>query len=72
MFFTLDLISLISCLSVDRLLWGPGIFSATRDDHRKYRKIMMPAFSAANLRGMIPMFYEVAEKVRLSPPRDTT
>ncbi|KAJ7797219.1 cytochrome P450 [Mycena olivaceomarginata] len=51
-------------LCMDRLLWGRGIFSATRDDHRKYRKIMMPAFSAANLRGMIPMFYEVAEKTR--------
>ncbi|KAJ7323895.1 cytochrome P450 [Mycena albidolilacea] len=60
--------NLRSCFgNLDQLLWGPGIFSATRDDHRKYRKIMMPAFSAANLRGMIPIFYEVAEKLDFNP-----
>ncbi|KAJ6607567.1 cytochrome P450 [Mycena sp. CBHHK59/15] len=46
------------------LIFGKGIFSTIRDDHRKYRKIMMPAFSTANLRGMIPLFYEVAERAR--------
>jgi cytochrome P450 len=44
------------------LTMGKGIFSTARDEHRKYRKIMLPAFSTANLRGMVPGFYEVAEK----------
>ncbi|KAJ6587592.1 cytochrome P450 [Mycena vulgaris] len=50
--------------SMNALILGKGIFSATRDDHRKYRKTMLPAFSTANLRGMIPLFYEVAKKLR--------
>ncbi|KAJ7240250.1 cytochrome P450 [Mycena rebaudengoi] len=51
-------------LSMISLTMGKGIFSTARDEHRKYRKIMLPAFSTANLRGMVPGFYEVAEKVR--------
>ncbi|KAJ6552909.1 cytochrome P450 [Mycena capillaripes] len=45
------------------LLLGKGIFSTSHDDHRRYRKIMMPGFSTANLRAMVPLFYEVAEKM---------
>jgi cytochrome P450 len=44
-------------------MWGKGVFSTGLDEHRKYRKIMMPAFSTANLREMIPLFYDVAQKV---------
>ncbi|KAJ6588565.1 cytochrome P450 [Mycena capillaripes] len=51
-------------LCLNSLLFGQGILSAVGHDHRRYRKIMVPAFSTANLRGMIPLFYEVAEKVR--------
>ncbi|KAJ7935781.1 hypothetical protein B0H13DRAFT_1853892 [Mycena leptocephala] len=40
-----------------------GDISTVLDQHRKYRKIMMPAFSTANLRGMIPLFYDVAQRV---------
>ncbi|KAJ6587448.1 cytochrome P450, partial [Mycena vulgaris] len=50
--------------SMSALTFGQGIFSTVREDHRKYRKIMLPAFSTANLRGMVPLFYEVAEKLR--------
>ncbi|KAJ6532314.1 cytochrome P450 [Mycena vulgaris] len=50
--------------SIAALVLGKGILSTIRDDHRKYRKIMLPAFSTANLRGMVPLFYEVAEKLR--------
>ncbi|KAJ7887394.1 cytochrome P450 [Mycena leptocephala] len=46
------------------LIFGKGIFSTVLDQHRKYRKIMMPAFSTANLRGMIPLFYDVAQRAR--------
>ncbi|KAJ7706342.1 cytochrome P450 [Mycena rosella] len=48
------------CLS--GLIFGRGIFSTIRDEHRKYRKMMMPAFSTANLREMLPIFYQVAER----------
>ncbi|KAJ7913404.1 cytochrome P450 [Mycena leptocephala] len=51
-------------LALDCLMWGKGVFSTGLDEHRKYRKIMMPAFSTANLRGMIPLFYDVARKAR--------
>ncbi|KAF8206018.1 cytochrome P450 [Mycena galopus ATCC 62051] len=51
-------------LSMSRLFFGKGIFSTIGEENRKYRKIMMPAFSTSNLRGMIPSFYEVAEKAR--------
>ncbi|KAJ7479372.1 cytochrome P450 [Mycena galericulata] len=51
--------------SLNSLLFGgKGIFSTIGDEHRKFRKTMMPAFSTANLRGMVPVFYEVAERVR--------
>ncbi|KAJ7144356.1 hypothetical protein C8R44DRAFT_602319, partial [Mycena epipterygia] len=33
------------------------------DDHRKHRKVLMPAFSTINLRAMVPVFYEVAPRV---------
>ncbi|KAJ7458177.1 cytochrome P450 [Mycena latifolia] len=51
-------------MSMAGLIFGKGILSTIGADHRKYRKIMVPAFSTANLRGMVPMFYEVAERAR--------
>ncbi|KAJ7935792.1 cytochrome P450 [Mycena leptocephala] len=51
-------------LSLKRLIFGKGIFSTYLHERRKYRKIMMPAFSTANLRGMVPLFYEVAQRDR--------
>ncbi|KAF7351645.1 Cytochrome P450 [Mycena sanguinolenta] len=41
-----------------------GFFSATGNAHRKYRKILTPAFSTPHLKEMIPLFYEVAERMR--------
>ncbi|KAJ7887396.1 cytochrome P450 [Mycena leptocephala] len=49
---------------LDLLMFGKGIFSTALDQHRKYRKIMVPAFSTANLRGMVPLFYDVAQRAR--------
>ncbi|KAJ7479368.1 cytochrome P450 [Mycena galericulata] len=46
------------------LFGGKGIFSTIGEEHRKFRKTMMPAFSTANLREMVPLFHEVAERVR--------
>ncbi|KAJ7915779.1 cytochrome P450 [Mycena leptocephala] len=50
-------------ISVNSLVFGPGIASTEGDHHRKFRKIMIPAFSTANLRRMVPMFYEVVQRV---------
>ncbi|KAJ7719368.1 cytochrome P450 [Mycena olivaceomarginata] len=49
-------------LTMDVLLFGKGILSSSLDEHRKYRKVMTPAFSTVNLRRMIPSFYEVAQR----------
>ncbi|KAJ7915789.1 cytochrome P450 [Mycena leptocephala] len=50
-------------LRVNSLVFGPGIAFTEGDHHRKFRKIMIPAFSTANLRRMVPMFYEVVQRV---------
>jgi cytochrome P450 len=55
--------ALILHLRLNRLFFGPAIFSAQGAEHRRYRKIMTPAFSSASLRGVIPLFYEVAQRV---------
>ncbi|KAJ7452965.1 cytochrome P450 [Mycena galericulata] len=51
-------------ISMNLLMFGKGIFSTMGDEHRKLRKMMVPAFSTANLRGMMSHFYDVAEGVR--------
>ncbi|KAJ6540823.1 cytochrome P450 [Mycena vulgaris] len=51
-------------LSLTGLLFGKGILSTTGNEHRRHRKIMMPAFSTENLRGMLPVLYEVAHRLR--------
>ncbi|KAJ7478259.1 cytochrome P450 [Mycena latifolia] len=51
-------------MRVYSLLWGPGILSAVGRDHHRYRKILMPAFSTAKIREMIPLFYEATRKAR--------
>ncbi|KAJ7915808.1 cytochrome P450 [Mycena leptocephala] len=39
-------------IAMSSLVFGPGILSTEGDHHRKFRKIMIPAFSTANLRRM--------------------
>ncbi|KAJ6618197.1 cytochrome P450 [Mycena sp. CBHHK59/15] len=51
-------------IRMNQLMFGKGIFSTLGDDHRRLRKMMMPAFSTANLRGMMGHFYGVAEALR--------
>ena len=49
--------------STTRLLVGPGLLSAFGAEHRRQRKLLNPAFSAAHMRGLSPIFYGVAGKV---------
>ncbi|KAK7024693.1 cytochrome P450 [Favolaschia claudopus] len=51
-------------LSLSELLFGKGLLSTTGHEHRRYRKIMMPAFSASNLREMVAILYDVAYRLR--------
>ncbi|KAJ7288852.1 cytochrome P450 [Mycena rebaudengoi] len=55
--------SIAHSLTVTHLIWGKGILSTTGEDHRRFRKILQPAFSTTNIREMMPAFYEVAERV---------
>lgn len=43
---------------------GEGLLATLGDQHRKQRKMMNPVFSINHMRGMIPLFYEVTERLR--------
>ncbi|KAI1782200.1 cytochrome P450 [Ganoderma leucocontextum] len=47
-----------------RLLVGPGLLGTIGSEHRRQRKLLNPAFSAAHMRGLAPMFYNIAGKLR--------
>ncbi|KAJ7615888.1 cytochrome P450 [Roridomyces roridus] len=51
-------------LSLSGLLFGKGILSTTGEEHRRHRKVLVQAFSTRNLRGMVPVLYEVAHRLR--------
>ncbi|KAJ2926779.1 hypothetical protein H1R20_g10302, partial [Candolleomyces eurysporus] len=46
------------------LSFGKGLFATTGDRHRKQRKMLNPVFSIAHMREMVPIFYDVAEKLQ--------
>ncbi|TFY63601.1 hypothetical protein EVJ58_g3147 [Rhodofomes roseus] len=46
------------------LIFGPGLLSVLGDQHKKQRKMLNPLFSAGHMRNMLPIFYNVAEKLR--------
>ncbi|KAF9446154.1 cytochrome P450 [Macrolepiota fuliginosa MF-IS2] len=47
-----------------RLLMGDGLLSTLGEKHRKQRKLLNPVFSINHMRGMIPLFYEVTERLQ--------
>ncbi|KAI1791311.1 cytochrome P450 [Ganoderma leucocontextum] len=51
-------------LVTTRLLVGPGLLATSPSEHRRQRKLLNPAFSAAHMRGLAPIFYNVAGKLR--------
>ncbi|PPR03310.1 hypothetical protein CVT26_007784 [Gymnopilus dilepis] len=53
-----------SFVSITEVLFGGGILSAFGSEHRRQRKMLSPLFSNAQVREMVPIFYEVASKVR--------
>ncbi|RDX47346.1 cytochrome P450 [Lentinus brumalis] len=46
------------------LLLGPGLLSTEADHHRRQRKMLTPVFSAAHLRHMTHIFYDIAHRLR--------
>ncbi|PIL26669.1 cytochrome P450 [Ganoderma sinense ZZ0214-1] len=52
-----------------RLIVGPGILAAFGPEHRRQRKLLNPAFSIAHMRGLSPIFYNVAGKLRTAIER---
>lgn len=52
------------------LIFGEGIFTTQGHQHRKHRKMMNPVFSVAHLRNMLPIFYEITNKVHMAIRKD--
>ncbi|KAJ8081467.1 hypothetical protein PM082_007312 [Marasmius tenuissimus] len=50
-------------LITNELVAGKGLVATTGGRHRKQRKMLSPVFSAAHLRDMTPIFYDVVKRV---------
>ncbi|KAG8908284.1 hypothetical protein FRB99_007817 [Tulasnella sp. 403] len=46
---------------------GRGLFSVEGEDHRRQRRIMNPCFGPAQIRDLMPIFYEKAYRVCIRP-----
>ncbi|KAJ2919662.1 hypothetical protein MD484_g664, partial [Candolleomyces efflorescens] len=51
-------------ITTGKLFFGDAIVTTLGDHHRKQRKILNPAFSAASIREMTPIFLEVAGRLQ--------
>ncbi|KAF7760628.1 hypothetical protein Agabi119p4_10037 [Agaricus bisporus var. burnettii] len=51
-------------VSRNKVYLGEGLLSVMGEQHRKQRKMMNPVFSIKHMREMIPVFYEVTERLR--------
>lgn len=47
---------------------GPSVLTTDGSQHRRQRKQLNPVFSAAHLRNMTHLFYDIAHRVRLLHP----
>ncbi|PPQ66087.1 hypothetical protein CVT24_000201 [Panaeolus cyanescens] len=46
-----------------KLIMGRGIFSAVGDDHKRHKKIMIPAFEPSRIRSFLDLFHSSANKL---------
>ncbi|CCM01005.1 uncharacterized protein FIBRA_03053 [Fibroporia radiculosa] len=53
-----------SFISTNHLIFGRGLVATLGETHRKQRKLLNPAFSINHMRHIIPIFYNVAHKLR--------
>ncbi|KAJ7454338.1 cytochrome P450 [Mycena galericulata] len=50
-------------VETNKVIFGPGLVSTTGEIHKRQRKLVNPIFSPSNLRGLVPTFYSVAERL---------
>ncbi|KAH7925485.1 cytochrome P450 [Leucogyrophana mollusca] len=53
----------VVAIEITKLFTGQGILSTSADDHQRHRKIMNPAFGAAQLRTFLPVFRRSAARL---------
>ncbi|RDB25864.1 Docosahexaenoic acid omega-hydroxylase CYP4F3 [Hypsizygus marmoreus] len=62
-----------SFIESNRVFLGHGLLGTLGDTHRKQRKMLNPLFSIAHMRHMVPIFYDVANKlhnaIQIKPSR---
>ncbi|KAF9532497.1 cytochrome P450 [Crepidotus variabilis] len=51
-----------SLLQGGQLLLGNGLLGIWGEAHKKQRKMLNPSFSAANMRDLVPLFYNISQK----------
>ncbi|KAJ8073166.1 hypothetical protein PM082_020035 [Marasmius tenuissimus] len=51
-------------IATNKLVFGDGLLSTLGDHHRKQRKMLNPLFSIAHMRNMVPIFHDIAKKLR--------
>ncbi|RDB25854.1 Docosahexaenoic acid omega-hydroxylase CYP4F3 [Hypsizygus marmoreus] len=52
-----------SFIAANRVSFGYGLLGTLGDVHRRQRKMLNPLFSIAHMRHMVPMFYDVGNKL---------
>ncbi|KAG5653381.1 hypothetical protein H0H81_000768 [Sphagnurus paluster] len=55
-----------SFFATNHLVFGEGLIACHGEQHRKQRKMLNPVFSINHLRHMVPIFYEIANKLHAS------
>ncbi|KAH9934006.1 cytochrome P450 [Epithele typhae] len=51
-------------LALNRLLFGPSVLVTVGDHHKRQRKLLNPVFSTNHMRDMLPIFYQITERLR--------
>lgn len=50
-------------IETNKVIFGPGLVATTGEQHKRQRKLVNPMFSTLQLRRLVPIFYEIAEKL---------
>ncbi|KAJ3565769.1 hypothetical protein NP233_g7435 [Leucocoprinus birnbaumii] len=54
----------VALMDRNNVYFGEGLLSTLGEQHRKQRKMLNPVFSINHMREMIPLFYEVTDRLR--------
>ncbi|KAJ7078782.1 cytochrome P450 [Mycena epipterygia] len=50
-------------VETNKVIFGPGLVSTTGEIHKRQRKLVNPIFSPSNLRELVPILYDVADRL---------